>query len=129
MKTKLFIALCTLFSVILTYVDLKAQTKESNTAISITDSKIKYEFSAEFDADKMPKVLAYMDEHLEGSGMSFKNTQAAADLTLDNKMTFYMKSSPGKLAFKFDKRKNSAEFYQQFKKMCEGIKTVIGQNK
>lgn len=129
MKTKLFITLCILFSIMLINASAKAQTKQSNLSISVSDSPKTYEFSAEFDADKMPKVLGYMDGHLKGTGISFKNTQADADLTLDNKMTFHMKSSPGKLAFKFDKRKNSAEFYKQFKEMCEGLKTVIGDKK
>lgn len=126
MKTKLFIAFILLVGTC--FAQEKTTTtvvKNDNVVVLISDNKTCYEFSSEFDADKTSKVMAYMDDHLKGSGISFKNTQADADLTLNNKMTFHMKSSPGKLAFKFDKRKNSAEFYQQFKEMCEGIKDLI----
>ncbi|MFD2871886.1 hypothetical protein ACFS5N_05370 [Mucilaginibacter ximonensis] len=127
MKPKILIALCILFGVALIGNRMKAQTKTGNISISVSEDEKTYEFSAKFDAEKMPKVLGYMDDHLKGAGISFKNTQADADLTLDNKMIFHMKSSPGKLAFKFDKRKNSAEFYRQFKAMCEGLRDLIQQ--
>jgi len=130
MKTNILIAFCLLFNICLTSTETWAQKTDQKSAVSLTESNKTYELSATFDGDYTKKIQQYMDESLtDGSSFSFKNTQSDAVITLDNKITFYMKMSPGKLILKFDKRKNSAEFYDRFKKMCEGIRDIIQKGK
>jgi hypothetical protein len=69
-----------------------------------------------------------MTESLKETGFKFTNTQLDADLVLTGGINFYIKLYPGELVLKFDKRKNNADDYTKFKKMCEGIKTIVQQN-
>lgn len=103
-----------------------AQSTESKSSVSITDSDHKYEFSASYNSELDKQVQGYMNDQIGNeNNFSFKNTRVDATMTLDNKITFYIKNSPGKLILKLDKRKNSTELYNQFKKMCEGIRDLI----
>lgn len=44
-----------------------------------------------------------------------------ADITLDDKTTFYVKKSPGFLNIKFDKEKNSEEAFTKLKEYWKGL--------
>ena len=100
--------------------------KNDNNTVTITDNNTQYEFHSSFNKDLTPKVLDYMDNTIaKGSSTRFRNMQVDAQMTLDNHASFYIKSYPGKLDLKFDKRKNSAELYARFKSMCEGLKDII----
>ena len=57
--------------------------------------------------------------------MSFANTQIDGNITLDDKVTFYIKKSPGFLHIKLDKDINSDEIYYRIKSVCEEIKDVV----
>jgi hypothetical protein len=128
MKYNFLIALCLLIGNC--YAKGKTNTNYDKTSVTITEDGKSYELSAIYDEALTTKVQKYMDDFIgEGSKFSFKNIQTDAVLTLDNKLTFYMKSSPGKLILKFDKRKNSIELYNRFKKMCEGIRDIIQKSK
>jgi hypothetical protein len=69
-----------------------------------------------------------MTESLKETGFKFTNTQLDADLSLTGGINFYIKLYPGDLVLKFDKRKNNTNDYIKFKKMCQGIKTLVQQN-
>jgi hypothetical protein len=68
-----------------------------------------YEMTAKFNPDKTGEVDRYLDKELSSGNMSFVNTKMDADITLDDKTTFYIKKSPGYLNIKFDKEKNSVK--------------------
>ena len=84
-----------------------------------------YEMTAKFNPDKTDKVDSYLDKELPAGNMSFVNTEMDADLTLDDKTTFYVKKSPGYLNIKFDKEKNSEEAFTKVKSVLEGINDVV----
>lgn len=94
------------------------------TSITINENAKTYEFIAVYPASAQAELLRYMDNTLNVS-TSLKNTEADAEMTLDNKYTFYIKSHPGELKLKFDRRKNTPEAYSKLKKMCEGLKDLI----
>ena len=97
--------------------------------VKITETDNTYELKTIYDPAKSKQVTAYMDKSITGyNDLSFKNAQLDADITLDSKITFYVKSHPGELVLKFDKRKNNTSDYAKFKKMCEGIKAIIEKN-
>lgn len=98
---------------------------QGNTAVKISDSNKNYDFEAKYKHDKTRKVQEYMTESLSGTGFKFTNTQLDAKLSLTGGINFYIKSYDGELVLKFDKRKNSKEDYDRFKKMCEGIKDLV----
>lgn len=82
--------------------------------------------SAWFNLDKTNAVHKYMDQQLgKRNNISFVNSEIDATIMLDDHTTFYVRSLPGDLEIKLDKKQNSQESYIQVKKMCEGIKNVI----
>ena len=94
------------------------------TSVYINEDGKTYEFVAVYPARDQNALVSYMDKSLDVS-TSLKNTVTDAELTLDNKYTFYMKQRPGELKLKFDKRKNTPQAYQKLKQMCEGLKDLI----
>jgi hypothetical protein len=53
------------------------------------------------------------------------NSRTDASITLDDKTTFYIRSRPGNLEIKLNKKENPASSYDKIKKMCAGIKAII----
>ena len=126
MKNALLIKISLLF---ICFAGLSHKLPPDKTWVTITDSDHYYELNASYDKAKTHSVQKYMNDCITGyHDISFVNAQLDADITLDSKMTFYIKSHPGELELKFDKRKNNTDDYIKFKKMCEGIRTLVGQH-
>jgi len=84
-----------------------------------------YEMTAKFNPDKTDKVDRYLDKELATGNITFANTEMDADITLDDKTTFYVKKTPGYLNIKLDKEKNSEEAFTKLKGVLEGIGEVV----
>lgn len=102
--------------------------QQRKAAVIITESNNSYHFKAKYNTSKTRKIQEYMTESLNDTDFKFTNTQLDANLTLTGGINFYIKSYAGGLTLKFDKRKNNADDYTKFKKMCEGIKAIIQQD-
>ena len=81
--------------------------------------------TAEFNPGKTDKVDHYLDKELATGNISFVNSEMDADISLDDKTTFYIKKSPGYLNIKLDKEKNSEEAFTKLKGVLEGIGEVV----
>jgi hypothetical protein len=128
MKIKFLIAFCLLINVC--FAAPKLQEKRATTTVNVTETKEIYQMVAVYNETDNRKIRNYMDDCLgKRNDFSFQNVNADAEMTLNDKTTFYIKTGMGKLTLKFDKRKNSAEFYSRFKKMCEGIRSIIENSK
>ena len=101
---------------------------QNKASITLSESDNNYSLKAKYDKAKTRKVQEYMTESLKSTGFKFTNTQLDAQLALTGGINFYIKSNDGELVLKFDKRKNNAYDYTKFKKMCEGIKTIVQEN-
>ena len=119
---KLAILFCVLFPVITI-----TSCGFPDGSISIKHSQYDhyYEMTAKFNPDKTDEVDKYLDKELPSGNMSFVNIEMDGEITLDNKVTFYIKKSPGYLHIKFDKEKNSNEAFVKIKSVCEGINDVV----
>ena len=84
-----------------------------------------YEMTAKFNPEKTTDVDRWLDQELSARNMSFVNTRIDGEITLDDKITFYVKKSPGYLNIKFDKEKNSDEAFSKVRSVCEGINEVV----
>ena len=104
------------------------QGRQGNTAVKISETGNIYQFKVKYDQAKTRRIQEYMTESLKETGFKFTNTQLDANLTLNGGINFYIRSYAGDLALKFDKRKNNTDDYAKFKKMCEGIKTIVQEN-
>lgn len=125
MKTTVFFAT---FCIIVGIASLPYFVKEANgdnISISVSDSDNVYKVSADYPKDKARNVQKCLDKCLDPSGMSFVNTELDADINPGNGMFFYIKSSPGKLRIKFDKRKNSASSLRKMKQLGEELKKAV----
>jgi len=127
MKSVFLMKICLLLICITGYKNIAPADK---TSVTITESGNQFQLSAEYDKAKTRKIAQYMNDCITGyHDISFVNAQLDADITLDSKMTFYIKSHPGELELKFDKKKNNADDYTKFKKMCEGIKAIVEEKR
>jgi len=81
--------------------------------------------TAKFNPGKTNKVDRYLDKELANGNISFVNSEMDADITLDDKTTFYIKKSAGYLNIKLDKEKNSEEAFTKLKGVLEGINEVV----
>lgn len=125
MKTLAFLIAFCLVSALVSYPFLKQELNGDNLSISVSDSEEWYKISADYPEDKTRKMQRFLDDHLDPSGMSFVNAQIDADIAPDNGMYFYIKSSPGTLRIKLDKRKNSAASLRKMKKLGEDLKDLL----
>lgn len=107
---------------------LTKKIDSDNISISVSESDEWYKISADYPEKKTRKVQHCLDEYLEPSGMSFVNARIDGDIALDNKARFYIKTSPGTLKIKLDKRINSTVSYHRMKKLSEGLKEVLAEN-
>ena len=125
MKKLFYFITCCMFSVSML---TSCSKSEGRTSITHSESEDVYKLVASYPTDKTDKVQRYMDTALEpGRGISFRNTEMDANLTLDNKMSFYIKSSPGELKIEMNKNNNSQENYLKMKEMGKGIKDALGE--
>ena len=106
----------------------QAKAQNVNTSVKVSESGSVYQFKAKYNKAKTKQVQEYMTESLKGTGFKFTNAQLDAKLTLDGGINFYIKSYDGELALKFDKNANKLDDFTKFKKMCEGIKDIVGKN-
>lgn len=114
------------FALICFNTKLAATSKKNvfdKTSVIITESDAKYELTAEYNISKAARIQQYLHEYFK-SGLSAKEIDAT--VTLDDKTVFYVKSLPGELELKFDKRKNSPAALKNFKTLCEKIKAAVG---
>jgi hypothetical protein len=126
MKFKFLIALCLLVSIGFAQKTTTNTVKSDKTSVTVTEDDKSYAVSAEYNPELTNKINKCLDEGIaKGTSFSFKNAKLDATMTLDNSISFYAKTSPGKLILKFDKRKNSTELYNRFKKMVEEIKDIV----
>jgi len=116
------------YLILFCFIGLRYGSANDKTFVKITESDNSYELASVYNPAKSKPITAYLDKCLTGPrDLSFKNAQLDANITLDSKITFYIRSRPGELILKFDKRKNNNGDYIKFKKMCEGIKAIIGE--
>ena len=121
MKAKLLIALLFISFAGIQY----ASAQRKNATVTISESNTIFSLKAKYDLAKTSRIQQYMTDALKETGYSFKNTRFDAQLALNGGINFYIKSDEGELTLKFDKRKNNTADYTKFKKMCDGIKSIV----
>src|ERR1700709_2793947 len=90
-----------LYLICVCFIGPKYEILNDKTFVKITETENTYELKAGFDPAKSKDVRAYMDKSITGfRDFSFKNAQLDATVTLDSKITFYVKSYPGELELK-----------------------------
>ncbi|GAB3933181.1 hypothetical protein [Larkinella terrae] len=126
MKAPHFLLAFCLFVSLVSITKAVVAPKSDRTSFSVRESDDSYQISATYDPDKTRKVQSYLDEYLTRSGdASFKNAQIDATMTLNDKTIFYIKSSPGNLLIKFDKKRNSEKALARFKKLAEKLRETL----
>jgi len=127
MKTSFFLTAFCLISLSAFLLYSKFDVNRNNTSITITENDDTYQLAAYYNANSTGKVQRYINSAIKPNGLfASENDYMDITTTLADKTDFYIKESPGKLKIAIDKRKNSYASYLRIKKMCEGIKNVLG---
>lgn len=128
MKTAAFFMTFCLVIIMVGFSYFTRKTDSDNLKITVSESEEWYKITADYPEKKTSKVQRCLDEYLEPSDMSFVNARIDGDIALENKVNFYINTSPGTLKIKLDKRKNSTASYRRMKKLSEGLKEVLAEN-
>ncbi len=92
---------------------------------SVTDSEKQFKIKADYPAANYDEVCAYLEDQLGPyTNLSFGNTEIDGQVVLDNRVSFYLVTAPGKLRITFNKRENSLRIYEQFRQMGNELRDV-----
>lgn len=98
----------------------------TNVSFTVEETDDEYRIFAGYDPEKTRAIESVLDQYLKQDGdSSFTNTQIDAEMTMSNKITFYIKHSPGKLKIELDRTKNNRAALLKFKEMAEQLKKAI----
>jgi hypothetical protein len=100
---------------------------DHDISIRVKETDDVYQLSASYDREKTGRLQRYMDDQLNAHHL-FHNSRMDAEVTLDDKTIFYVKTSPGKLLIKFDKHKNDEAACARMKGLGEHIKEKLTEN-
>lgn len=127
MKKVFFVLLfCTLcMAGFVTYV-LHKMYSDNDISIIIKESDNSYRLSASYARNQTRKIQSYLNAQLHST--MFRNAKIDAFVTLDDKTRFYVKTIPGRLLIKLNKKENDYESYFRIKQLGEGIKMKLAGN-
>ncbi len=103
--------------------------KNNNGSISIhvTESEQVYKFAATYNETKSQKIKQYIDDCLKPESIFKNSDKVDALIILDDRTRFNIKATPGRLHIKLDKSENSEASIVRIRKICQGIKEIIGE--
>jgi len=132
MKKMFFVLLAAiLFSfIIFAYVAHKVRVNfvdDNNISIRVRETDDIYQLNASYRRNQTARLQRYMDARLHTNHL-FKNSRMDATVTLDDKTSFYVRSSPGRLLIKLDKNANDEASYIRIKELAEDIKHTLADN-
>jgi len=127
MKTTFFLALFCLVCLSIFVMWTKHAINDHDISITVKEDDDSYKFSASFDAMNTSEVWRYINKCISPNALG-KSEKDYFDATasLQDKTTFYIKEAPGKLKIELNKRQNSTASYLHIKKICEGVKDILG---
>jgi hypothetical protein len=96
-------------------------------SIRVKENDNLYQLSASYNREQTGRLQRYMDAQLNTHDL-FHNSRMDATVTLDDKTSFYVKTSPGRLLIKFDKDANDPAAYYRIKDLGEKIKQKLAGN-
>jgi hypothetical protein len=101
---------------------------DKNISISIKEKRDEYQFKARYSKYETAHVQNYINRCISPSSLfALPNDYFDANTELKDGTKFYIKSVPGRLEIKFNKRINSEASCQRMKNMYEGLKRVLAR--
>lgn len=96
--------------------------------VTVSESEERYQFTAYFDESKTGKVQAYINDAVSPAGVfNSRDHKLNTIATLDDKTTFHINASPGKLTITLNKKENTQAAYHRIKKIGEGVQLILVQ--
>ena len=114
-----------LFSAFAAYPFLKKEFNGENINITVSENEKELTISAKYPSERTIKIQKLLDKQFRQA--VFTNLEMDGVITLDDKTSFYMKSTKGRLKIEFDKRKNNKKSYQNMKHFGEDLKGVLAE--
>jgi hypothetical protein len=120
-----------LFSfIIFAYVAHKVRVNfvdDNNISIRVKETEDIYQLNAYYHRNQTARLQRHIDARLHTNHI-FKNSKMDATVTLDDRTSFYIRSSPGRLLIKLDKNANDAAACIRIKELAEDIKHTLADN-
>jgi hypothetical protein len=100
---------------------------DNDVSIKINETDDIYQLRAHYGEWKTDKVRRYMNERLHTNNR-FRNATMDADVTLDDKTSFYIRTSSGRLFIKVNRNQNDPEAFERVKQFGEDLKNELADN-
>ena len=100
---------------------------DNNISIRVKETEDTYQLNAYYRRNQTARLQRYMDAQLHTNHL-FNHSRMDATVTLDDKTSFYIKTSPGRLLIKLDKNENDVASYIRIKQLGEAIKHQLADN-
>lgn len=95
-------------------------SNHNGVTVRVKESDDTYRLYARYASHKTERVHQYLRKELMND--LFRKRKVDADLTLEDRTRFHIKTSPGKLLIQFNKTENDYDSYFRIKQIGEGIK-------
>jgi hypothetical protein len=99
----------------------------TNISININENDEVYQLEASYGKAKSRSVLSYIDEQLSKT-KQFRHALMDGDIELEDHTKLYIKTRPGKLVIKVNKKENDNTSVERIKELTEGIKVRLTEN-
>lgn len=94
--------------------------------LTVSESGSTYKLQAYYNRNKTGEVQRYLHRQLAPNGFfAGADDYFDAHTQLNDRTKFYIKSAPGILVIKLNKRENSYASYMRIKNMCEGVAGIV----
>lgn len=95
-------------------------SNHNGVTVRVKESDDTYRLYARYTSYKAERVHQYLRKELKND--LFRKRKVDAELTLEDRTHFHIKTSPGKLLIQFNKTENDYDSYFRIKQLGEGIK-------
>ena len=95
-----------------------------NVSIRVKETSRIYELKASYARNKTYRIQKFMDEELHTTDV-FNHARIDGDVVLDDQTSLYVRTEPGKLTIRMNRRENDPAAYYRIKSLGEKLKRKI----
>jgi hypothetical protein len=106
------------------FAHLHHDDNDHDISLQIKETDNSYMVYARYDRHRTSAVQHYLDRTL-GTSHMFRKSRVDATISVDDRMRFYVKNTPGRLVIRLNRNENSEEAYWRIKEVAEGLKKQI----
>ncbi|MBB6272262.1 hypothetical protein HDF26_002719 [Pedobacter cryoconitis] len=125
MKTNSFYTKILVFLLCPGFIYSGCKNFSGNRTVIVSETRDKYQLAIDYNKDKTDSVEHYISSFVGQDAIFKPEHPSAINITMADKTTFNVKSTPGEFRLTFDKSKNSKTALDRVKRINEDLKPII----